>query len=90
MVRITEIQPTDEEDSEHLQLDDYYIDDGYISDTPGQDMDTMMKYDNPKLLDHVHNTEDVVKIENEDDIQRERHRFRNAKCAKHRKHMMER
>jgi hypothetical protein len=27
----------DEEGLEHLQLDDYYIDDGYISNMPGQD-----------------------------------------------------
>jgi hypothetical protein len=54
MVHITEIQPTNKEGSEHLQLDDYYIDDDYNSDTPGQDMDTTMKYDDPELPDHVH------------------------------------
>jgi hypothetical protein len=40
MVRIVEIQLADKEDSGHLQLDDYYIDNDYISDTPGQDTDT--------------------------------------------------
>jgi hypothetical protein len=35
MVRITKIQNTDEEGLEHLQLDDYYInDDDYFSNTP--------------------------------------------------------
>jgi uncharacterized protein YcbK (DUF882 family) len=85
MVCITEIQHTDEEDSEHLQLDDYNID-----NLLGQYTDTMMKYDDPELPDHVHNIEDVVKIEDEDDVQSERRRFRNAKHTKHRKHTMER
>jgi hypothetical protein len=90
MVCIAKIQPTDEKGSKHLQLDDYYFGDDYISDTPGQDTDTTMKYDGPELPDHVHNTEDVVKIEDEDDVQRERCKFRNAKCAKCRKHTLER
>jgi hypothetical protein len=90
MVRIVEIQPTYEEGSEHLQLDDYYIDDDYISDTPEQDTDTTMKFDNPELPDHVHDTEDIVKMEDEDDIQKERCRFRNAKCVERKQRTLER
>jgi hypothetical protein len=89
MVRIVEIQPIDEEGSEHLQLDDYYIDDDYIFDTPGQDTDTMMKYNGPKLPNHVHDTKGVVNIEDEDDLQKERCRFRNAKCTKRRQRTLE-
>jgi hypothetical protein len=57
-------------------LDDYYIDDDYISDTPGQDTDTMMKFDSPELPDHVPDTKDVMKMEDEDDVQKERRRFK--------------
>jgi hypothetical protein len=90
MVRIAQIQATNKEGSKHLQLEDYYIDDDYIFDTPGQDTDTMMKYNDPELPDHFPDTEDAVKIEDEDNVQRERCRFRNAKRAKRRKHTMER
>jgi hypothetical protein len=70
MVCIAEIQLTDQEGSEHLQLDDYYIDNDYISDTPGQDTDTIMKFGSPELPDHVHDTEDVMRIEDENDVQK--------------------
>jgi hypothetical protein len=48
MVRIAEIQHMDEEGLEHVQLDDYYIDndDNYISDTPGQNTNTAMSFNN--------------------------------------------
>jgi hypothetical protein len=89
MVRIAEIHTIDEEGSKHLQLDDHYINDDYISDTPGQDMDTMMKFDNPELPDHVHDNEDVMKMEDQDDVQKERRRFRNTKRAERRQHTLE-
>jgi hypothetical protein len=90
MVRITEIQPADEEGSKNLQLDNYYIDDDYISDTPGQGTDTMMKFDSPELPNHVHDTKDVIKMEDEDDVQKERRRFKNAKSAQRRQRTLER
>jgi hypothetical protein len=89
MVRIAEIQPAEEEGSERLQLDDYYIDNDYIFNTPGQDMDTTMKFDSPEPPDHVHDIEDVARMVDEDDVQKERRRFKNTKRAERRQRTLE-
>lgn len=46
MVRMMEGPLSDNEDTERVQLDDYYIDDNdYIFDTPSPDTDTTMGVD---------------------------------------------
>ena len=86
MVHIAEIQLSDDEGLEHVQLDDYYIDDDndFISDMPNQNTNSTMSLDSHALPEHTPDATDTVKKEDEDDIQRERRRLRNAKCAKRR------
>jgi hypothetical protein len=65
---------------EHIPLDDYRTDDDdYISDTLDQSMDMTMSFD-------VTNT---IKIEDEDDIQKECRQLRNAKRTERRHHVVE-
>jgi hypothetical protein len=66
MVRIVEIQNTKEEASEHIQLDDYYIDDNddyYFSDTPCPNMTS--NFNSGDLPDRAFDATDAVKIEDE-------------------------
>jgi hypothetical protein len=91
MVRIVEIQHSDDECLEHVQFDDYRIDDdnNYISDMPVQNTDTMMSFDSRELPEHALDATYTMKIEDEDDVQKEHCRLRNAKRAKRRQCMLE-
>jgi hypothetical protein len=74
----------DSEGSEYVQLDHYYINnDDYISDTPDPDPDAAGAFAHQDLPVHALNTVGTKKIEDEDDIQNERHKLRNAKHAAH-------
>lgn len=52
MVRTAEIQHTDDQNSEHVQLDDYYIDDygDYFSDTPSQNTNAKGSFNSSDYL----------------------------------------
>jgi hypothetical protein len=79
----------DNEGSEYVQLVDYYInDDDYISDTPGPNLDTARAFAHHDLPVHALNTVGTTKIEDEVDIQKERHKLRNAKRAAHRQRVL--
>jgi hypothetical protein len=72
----------DSEGSEYIQLDNYYInDDDYISDTPGPDPDAAGAFAHHDIPVHALDIVGTVKIEDEDDVQKERHKLRNAKRA---------
>jgi hypothetical protein len=72
----------DSEGSEYVQLDGYYInDDDYISDTPGPDLDVAGAFAHHELPVHALDTMGTTKIEDEDDVQKEPHKLRNAKRA---------
>jgi hypothetical protein len=74
MIRIVEIQHLDNEGLEHVQLDDYRIDndDDYISDIPVQNMDMMMSFDSHEVPEHTLDATNTIKIEDEDDVKKER------------------
>jgi hypothetical protein len=84
MVRIAKIQHLDDEGLEHIQFDDYRIDndDGYFSDTPVQNTDTTMSFYIHGSPEHALDATDTMKITAKDDVQREHRRLRNAKHAK--------
>jgi hypothetical protein len=72
----------DSEGSEYVLLDDYYInDDDYIFDTPGPDPDVARAFAHHDLPIHALNTVGTMKIEDEDSVQKERYKLRNAKRA---------
>jgi hypothetical protein len=78
------------EGSEYVQFDDYYINnDDYISDTPGQDSDAVGAFAHHDLPIHALNILGTTKIEDEDNIQKERHNIRNAKRAACRRRVSE-
>jgi hypothetical protein len=52
-------------------------------------MDTTMKFDSPEPPDHVHDIEDVARMVDEDDVQKERRRFKNTKRAERRQRTLE-
>jgi hypothetical protein len=82
MALIEEIQDVGEEVMEHVQLDDYYIDnDDYISDTPGSNPDAAGAFAHHELPVHSLDTVGTMKIGDEDDVQKERRKLRNAKRA---------
>jgi hypothetical protein len=78
----------DNEGSEYIQLDDYYINDDYfISNTPGPDLDAAVAFAHHDLPVHALDTVGTTKIKDEDDIQKEWHKLRNAKHAACRRHV---
>jgi hypothetical protein len=80
----------DSEELEYVQLDDYYINnDDYISDTPGLDPDAAGAFAHHDLPVHALNTMGTMKIEDEDDVQKERHKLRNAKRVARRQRIPE-
>jgi hypothetical protein len=90
MAFIKEIQDAGEEGSQYVQLDDYYIDnDDYISDTAASDPDAPGAFAHHELLAHALDIVGTVKIEDEDDVQKERHKLRNAKRAMRRQRVPE-
>lgn len=91
MVCTAEIQNTKEEASEHIQLDDYYIDDDndYFSDTLGSNTSTTGGFNSGKLPDHTFDTMEAVKIEDDDDVTKEHRGLRNTKGTKRMQHTSE-
>jgi hypothetical protein len=72
----------DSEGLEYIQLDDYYInDDDYISDTPSPDLDAAEAFAHHDLHIHALDTMGTTKIEDKDNVQKERHKLRSAKRA---------
>jgi hypothetical protein len=55
--------------------------DDYISDTYGPNLDTAGAFAHHDLLVHALDTVGTAKIEDEDDVQKEQHKIRNAKRA---------
>jgi hypothetical protein len=82
MAFIEEIQDAGEEVLEHVQLDDYNInDDDNISDTADSNPDAEGAFAHHELPVHALHTMCTVKIKDEDDVQKERRKYRNAKRA---------
>jgi hypothetical protein len=80
----------DSEGSEYVQSDDYYInDDDYISDTPGPSPDATGAFAHHDLPVHALDTMGTMKIEDEDDVQREWHKLWNTKRATRRQRIPE-
>jgi hypothetical protein len=72
----------DSEELKYVQLDNYYInDDDYLPNTPGPDPDTAGALAHHDLPVHALNTMGTVKIKDEDNVRKERHKLRNAKRA---------
>jgi hypothetical protein len=62
MVRVAEIQHSDDEGLEHVQFGDYHIDDDnyYFSDTPVQNTDTRVSFDSHGVPEHALDAIDTV------------------------------
>jgi hypothetical protein len=85
MAFIEEIQDAGEEVSKHVQLDDYYIDNAnYIFNTPSSDPDAAGAFAYHEVFVYALDTVETVKIEDEDDIQKEWRKLKNTKHAVHR------
>jgi hypothetical protein len=80
----------DSEGSKYIQLDDYYInDDDYISNTPDPDPNAVGAFAHHDLTVHALDTVGTVKIEDEDNVQKEWHKLKNVKRAARRQRVPE-